>query len=38
MQCHVVTLKWTDISEVRIASNIKAMMIHHPDDGGSTHL
>jgi hypothetical protein len=36
MMRRVVTLKWTDVSKVRTASIIRAV-IHLPDDGGSTH-
>jgi hypothetical protein len=35
LQRRVVSLELTDVSEVRTASCI---MIHRPDDGGSTHL
>jgi hypothetical protein len=33
---HVVTMKWTDVSEVHTASIIR--VINRPDDGGSIHL
>jgi hypothetical protein len=37
--CVVVTLKWTDVSEVRTASIIRpTSLIHDPDDGGSKHF
>jgi hypothetical protein len=34
MLCHIVTLKWTDVSDVCTASIIREMN----DDGGSMHL
>jgi hypothetical protein len=34
----VVWFKFTDVSEVPAASNIRAMSAHCPDDGGSKHL
>jgi hypothetical protein len=38
MYCRVLNWMSTDVSEVRVASIIRAMRHYRPDDGGSTYL